>query len=263
MTVAKFLPSVDMDDIAICMLTYNEERFIEVVLRSIKNSFPRFVLLDMGSTDNTLAIAKDTLGGVLEVVSWRRENLFSYGFAQARNDLTSAAKLPWAFHIDADELLFLPPGITKVALGHDGSVQEAQKVIRRNIIGFPDPVYDEARLNDSATSSVEHHVRLFKSSERVRWESYIHEEVWVDNTRASECASCTDLVLQHLSDFRQQGEKSGKEKLYAWMTMQAYHHEHLRSHLRPEYIAHARDNSGWLLPLAEEFGRQNNLQASW
>ncbi len=65
--------SVDMDDIAVCMLTFNEAQFIEVVLRAIKNYFPLFVLLDMGSTDDTLAIAKDTIGDALRIMPWGRE----------------------------------------------------------------------------------------------------------------------------------------------------------------------------------------------
>ncbi len=90
-----------MADITAIILTKDEEANIEKCIRSIKPIVKRIVVVDSGSTDNTLQIAKDLGAEVIvhELKPFYQSKQFLYGLKQA--DI----KTKWVFRIDADEEL--------------------------------------------------------------------------------------------------------------------------------------------------------------
>ena len=83
--------------ISVCILTKNSEKTIDKTLDSCKN-FAEVILLDTGSDDLTLSIAKKYPN--VKVF----EKLFS-GFGELRNHLASLASNDWILALDSDEVL--------------------------------------------------------------------------------------------------------------------------------------------------------------
>ncbi|GIW22658.1 MAG: hypothetical protein KatS3mg068_1665 [Candidatus Sericytochromatia bacterium] len=84
--------------ISACMIVKNEEKNLERCLNSIKNIVDEIIILDTGSTDNTINIAKKYTSKIFEY-KWKDD------FSDARNKSISYAKNDWILIIDADEEL--------------------------------------------------------------------------------------------------------------------------------------------------------------
>ena len=83
--------------ISVTILVKNGERILKEVLESVKN-FPEVVLLDNGSTDKTIEIAKN-----FSNISFYQKEFI--GFGPMRNAAANLAKHDWILTIDADEVL--------------------------------------------------------------------------------------------------------------------------------------------------------------
>lgn len=95
------------EKITAVVLTFNEERCIKRCLESISNSFQRILIVDTGSTDNTLEIIKDLNNPHIELIQYEWAN----SFADVRNYALNYIDEGWAFFIDADEVLIEDPEI--------------------------------------------------------------------------------------------------------------------------------------------------------
>ena len=84
--------------ISVFVITLNEEQHLEEMLRSVKG-FDEIVLVDSGSTDETLSIAKH-YGAKITHQSW-------LGFANQKAFAMSLCKNQWVLNLDGDEVL--PP----------------------------------------------------------------------------------------------------------------------------------------------------------
>ncbi|MBV6716776.1 glycosyltransferase family 2 protein [Paenibacillus chitinolyticus] len=82
--------------ISVCILTQNEEDFISDAISSIKPFVNEIVVLDTGSTDNTVEKARDEGARVVQS-SWEDD------FSRARNKLIKLAKEKFILMMDADE----------------------------------------------------------------------------------------------------------------------------------------------------------------
>ncbi len=86
--------------ISIGIMSFNEERCIERCVRSVEKIADEVIIIDTGSTDNTIKIIKEKFPGIkLLKIKW--ENNFSY----IRNELINNSSFEWVFQIDADEYL--------------------------------------------------------------------------------------------------------------------------------------------------------------
>lgn len=83
-------------EIAAVLIVRNEERCIARCLTSVSPWVDRMVVLDTGSTDNTVAIAQG-LGAEVHHLPWPDS------FAEARNHALTLADADWNLVIDADE----------------------------------------------------------------------------------------------------------------------------------------------------------------
>ncbi len=83
-----------MKKISACIIAKNEEDNLPVLLESIKGKFDEIVLVDTGSTDRTVDIAKEYCCKVF----YREWN----GFADARNYAVEKATGDWIWFFDAD-----------------------------------------------------------------------------------------------------------------------------------------------------------------
>jgi glycosyltransferase involved in cell wall biosynthesis len=88
-----------------CMMVKDEGANLERCLKSLKRLVDEIVVVDTGSTDNTVEIAKH-FGARVFHHEWQND------FSLHRNQALSYARGQWCFIIDADEEVFLEPGKT-------------------------------------------------------------------------------------------------------------------------------------------------------
>ncbi|WP_018131906.1 tetratricopeptide repeat-containing glycosyltransferase family 2 protein [Effusibacillus pohliae] len=167
-------------DISLCMTVQNEEEFLERCLASVSGVVSEIIVVDTGSTDKTVEIAK-RFGASVIPVPWE------YDFAKARNAGLSRATKKWILVLDADEELE-PPDADYL----NGLLQQEQvygyflKII--NYIGGSD---DGEYVTDSVC-------RLFRNHPDIRFTSSIHEEV-VPSIRQIAAAQIefSDITVRH------------------------------------------------------------------
>ena len=82
--------------ISLCMIAKNEENYLEKCLNNIKNSVDEIIIVDTGSNDKTMEIAKKFTN---KVYNFRWNNDFS----EARNFSLKKAAKDWILMLDADE----------------------------------------------------------------------------------------------------------------------------------------------------------------
>ncbi len=86
------------EGISLCMIVKNEERFLAECLESVKGVVDEINVIDTGSTDRTVEIAR-SYGANIQFREWRND------FSWARNEAIAMATRRWTFVLDADEEL--------------------------------------------------------------------------------------------------------------------------------------------------------------
>lgn len=157
--------------ISLCMIVKNEAVFIERCLKSVCHVVNEIIVVDTGSTDETIDICKKYEATILPF-EWKEH------FAEARNFGVNQAKSDWILWLDADEeledgyeeLLRSTLASTKAQMllmpvinysGESFPVQEneafiyAQPRLFRNHIGiqFYNRIHESPMLPDNITSS--------------------------------------------------------------------------------------------------------------
>ena len=89
-----------------CMMVKNEEHNLKRCLESVKNLVDEIIIVDTGSTDNTIAIAKEFGAKVYE-------HPWEDNFSKHRNQSIEYATGDWLFILDADEEVVLNVSIEK------------------------------------------------------------------------------------------------------------------------------------------------------
>lgn len=81
--------------LSVCIITLNEEANIGRTLKSVKDIADEIVIVDSGSTDATVSLAKQ-FGAKVFVEPWK-------GFARQKNSSLEKATCEWILSLDADE----------------------------------------------------------------------------------------------------------------------------------------------------------------
>lgn len=161
------------ETISCCMIVKNEEAFLEQCLESIKDYVDEIIVVDTGSTDNTVEIAKRYTDKVY-FHPW--ENSFS----KARNHYLKYATCDWIFQIDGDEELVEGSGAKLREAVRDAGEAD---VIYVNIISTYSGGTREARHNFE---------RLFRNNGVIHYEGIVHNRVAGGNI-----ATYSKIELRH------------------------------------------------------------------
>ncbi len=84
--------------ISLCMIVKNEERFLGQCLESVREFVDEMVIVDTGSTDHTVEIARQ-FGAKVYFHQWQNS------FSEARNYSLQFVNSDWVLQLDADEKL--------------------------------------------------------------------------------------------------------------------------------------------------------------
>lgn len=87
-----------MTKLSLCMIVKNEEANLPKCLESVQNLVDEMVVMDTGSTDQTVEIA-EKFGAVVPTFAWTND------FAEARNEALKYVTGDWVLVLDADEIL--------------------------------------------------------------------------------------------------------------------------------------------------------------
>lgn len=148
-----------MATLAVCMIVKNEEKYLASCLQSIRDVASQIVIVDTGSTDRTLKIARQ-FGAQISHFKWIGD------FSAARNESLKQAKSDWILHIDADEVLDSDSADHLPNLLQDTKA-DAFNITVRNF----HPPEDMVQFKDSVQ------VRLFRNKREFRFQNKIHEQI--------------------------------------------------------------------------------------
>jgi len=148
-----------MTTLSICLIIKNEENYLSRCLSSIKAIADEIIVIDTGSTDNSVEIASE-FGAQVFYSEWANN------FSSARNYALDKANGEWILVIDADEEL------------DPKSLQLVKKRIQT-----PDTEAYILTISPSLNSKHEFlntsclQLRLFRNNPNYRYRGFIHEQV--------------------------------------------------------------------------------------
>ncbi|WP_051475452.1 glycosyltransferase family 2 protein [Metabacillus halosaccharovorans] len=157
--------------ISLCIIVKNEERSLERCLRSVLNVVDEFIIVDTGSTDQTLDIV-DRLSGQPEFGS--KIKLFHYewcgDFASARNYAVEHARGDFILQLDADEYLH-PDDVELIK----PSLKKMCKDIRK-VYFFYMKIINET-IDGRLQTTPESILRLWSNRSKIRYSRKCHESI--------------------------------------------------------------------------------------
>jgi len=181
-------------DVTLCMIVRNEERVLSDCLASATPFFKQIVVVDTGSTDRTIEIAK-SFGVELHEIVWPDS------FAEARNESLKHAKGKWVFWIDADDTVPWQTGLSVL-----GATIQAPP----SVVGFVVPVQF---IEDGPGGGTRvDHVKLFRNVPGVSFEGRIHEQVLASLRPYGEIARIGAVVLHSGYDTSAKGQANKRER---------------------------------------------------
>jgi glycosyltransferase involved in cell wall biosynthesis len=167
-----------MSRISLCMIVKNEAANLPDLLRSVAPLGAHLVVVDTGSTDATVDIAR-AAGAVVVSWAWRSD------FAAARNvSLDHAGKSPWIFWMDADDRL----------------PAESARMVTEIASGAPDRAVSfliKNTLDGGSTGSEFSQIRMFPSHPRLRFHGAVHEQVYPSLVELGIPIDYTGILVHH------------------------------------------------------------------
>jgi len=187
--------------LSLCMIAKNEQRFLATCLEHVRDVADEIVVVDTGSTDDTVAIAK-SFGAKVLFSPWNDD------FSHPRNVALGAATGDWILVLDADE--FVRP---------ESCERIRELVTNEKVSGYHlhfVNVYGKGKTLGVMM------VRLFRNLPGVRYEGIIHEQVTPSLQRlgaeAGLVLTSADVVVDHhgYTDevMDQRGKNERNERLF-------------------------------------------------
>ena len=168
--------------VSLTMIVRDEERNLPACLASARGLFDEVIVVDTGSADRTVEIAR-SFGARVFDFAWVGD------FAAARNAALARTTGDYAFWLDADDVLD-PPQRERLGALLDGLRfgDDAAYVVRCAC----DPDRD-----GGGGETVVDHVRLFPALEGVRWTYRVHEQILPALRRAGVPVRWSDVTVRH------------------------------------------------------------------
>ena len=215
-------------NISACMIVKNEEEFLPNCLNSIKDAVDEIIVVDTGSADDTVNIARN-FGAKVYHHPWNDS------FSEARNHCLNYASGDWILQIDADEELE-QADIPKLRLAisdnrYNGIIIAIQSIIKdglhtfyyprvfRRGKGFYKNIIHEQIIIDGERLSTEirlyhHGYNLDENKMRVKWHRTTHLlKKQIEQNKFDSFAWFNLIRNYRIQDLFQDGINAGKEAL--------------------------------------------------
>jgi tetratricopeptide (TPR) repeat protein len=166
--------------LSLCMIVRDEQELLPRCLRAVAEVVDEIVVVDTGSTDATIEIARSFGARVIE-----RE--WSGSFAEARNVSFDAARGDWLMYLDADEVLVREDA----ALLRSLSGRTWREAFYLSETSFTGEL-------DGGTAVAHDALRVFRNRPEYRFEGRLHEQIAHRLPGyLSERIEVTDVRLEH------------------------------------------------------------------
>lgn len=174
--------------ISLSMIVKNEGKHLYECLNSVKNVVDEIVIVDTGSTDNTLEIAK-SFNAKIFYFEWNDD------FSAARNFSLSKCTGNWILYLDADERL------------DEKSADIIKSLIQTNEnIGYYCTIvsYDSEVQRSNSIK----YVRFFRNNPAAKFTGKVHEQITPSLEKLNYKFIHSDLVIHHIGyDISKDGKK--------------------------------------------------------
>lgn len=167
--------------ISACYIAKNEAKNLAKSIKSLKNQVNEIVVVDTGSTDNTMAVARK-LGAKVYCFPWQDD------FSKARNFALSKAKGDWLILLDADEYF------TAKTAGNIRQVIRQAKQVDGLLVQLVNFDVDKAEVQNYFNA-----LRMVRKQAGLHYEGMIHEELKLsgDNTMKLAQVPANMLEIYH------------------------------------------------------------------
>jgi glycosyltransferase involved in cell wall biosynthesis len=142
--------------LSVCLIVKNEEQFLGQCLQSVRDIAHQIVVVDTGSTDQTIEIAKK-FNAEVHFFAWNDD------FSAARNEALKYVTGDWVLSLDADEEL-MPE--------HRHTILEEMQ--STGVMGYRLPIIDQG-LEQEGCSYVP---RLFRNAPGLFFVGRVHEQIF-------------------------------------------------------------------------------------
>ncbi|MGL4772214.1 MAG: tetratricopeptide repeat-containing glycosyltransferase family 2 protein [Clostridium sp.] len=180
--------------LSVCLIVKNEEKFLKKCLDSIKKFADEIVVVDTGSTDSTMEIAK-SYGVKLIEHAWNND------FSEVRNISIENATMDWILFVDADEEIPTKDGeAIKILINEPkNSFFEGYYLRLVNIV-------DEQTIGDAIV------FRLFRNREQYRFVGKMHEQIInsVQSKKGPDSIGSTGIRILHYGYDPKLSDQDGK-----------------------------------------------------
>lgn len=149
--------------VSLCVICKNEEKKIGRCINSAKKIVDEIIVVDTGSEDRTIEIAKQLEATVFQI-PWEKD------FAKAKNFAIEKAMGDWIIFLDADEYF------TGETVGN------VRRLIKDATKRKKDCIYSEIiNVNGGEVTSIIKTNRIFKNDKQIRYKGRIHERLYKIN----------------------------------------------------------------------------------
>ena len=204
-----------------CMIVKNEEKNIERALTWGKGIVSEQVVVDTGSTDRTMEIARQ-MGARVFKFSWIDD------FSAAKNFAISKANYEWIAFLDADE--YMSPGDGKKILNYVEALQDTEA---ESLLTAWVNLDNKGNVMNVGTQN-----RIFKR--HLRYEGRIHEHLTSKRNHLQQVADVANEVTIYHTGYGKQEEnqKSGRNLKLILLELQEHPDNYeMWGYLGQEYMA--------------------------
>ena len=183
--------------LSVCMIVKNEESNIATALNSVKDIAFEMIVVDTGSTDKTVEIAKN-MGAIVHHFEWIND------FAAARNASIEYATSDWVLTLDADEYL-LPDDAQRLMHILEEMQPEPERFKDCLAVSFMLVNIDDNGRQMTKSSNL----RVFRNIPSIRFAGRIHEQLTVEKKNI---VHTNNVTLMHTGYSESVHKKTGKSK---------------------------------------------------
>jgi glycosyltransferase involved in cell wall biosynthesis len=171
--------------LSLCMIVKNEEKMLAGCLESAKNIIDEIIIVDTGSTDRTIEIAKQ-YGAKIYYFEWTND------FSEARNESIKYSTSKWILYLDADERL-TPTSQNEIRTLLKTSAEEVGAY-------YVTIESDHRQLDNSTEKHRGSYPRLFKNLgyPNIKFMGRVHEQISPSIISMNKITLPSDLVIEHL-----------------------------------------------------------------
>lgn len=171
--------------VSLCMIVKNEERQLAACLNSARGFVDEIIIVDTGSTDKTVEIAKE-FDAEIHHFPWQND------FSLARNESIKHAKGEWILYLDADE---------RIDMNNFEKYRRLLQDVSSDIGGLICTIEsDHAKLDGSTEKHRGGYPRIFRNYgyPNIKFQGRVHEQITPSIFALDKSLVSTDFIIEHL-----------------------------------------------------------------